>query len=703
MINILNIEECEFFNKDYIKVFDGIAGSAKSSTCARVLNNAGVPFLRCTSTNKLRKDAAARFGGNNATIAGGLFKTNNGQFYDEEKPTEYQTVLIDEALQADMCVFEWCRNNVGKVNIIICTDSQQMLPPTAGENTLSKYRRFCEEPFVIYKKLTDTLRPADGTTKQIYDECYDAVNDVFQLFWKYRSRFHKVNFSTLSYNTEDAFICHTNEIEKFLYINWDLASRYDVPLIPKGNLSSKEDVDITKYPIVPQADIKNLTNYLQVENIGTVTRYQGSEVQVGHRLIFFVEKHSSVENRELYTMITRAKRFDDIYLCTVDVPKKAEFTTYNGKPIIDKVIENVSSETICDTVPHTIAQAIAEYGELTEYQKNRVLQKLNEGRTTEKVVGFVVDGKPLKSTKRPSTRITMSSLIKKEPLLRADFMGTFYQEMDRIQKERNGRVLIVRENIWTPVNIDRHLTMKDEYTYGVDLYSSYPHAFKEGPLPDGRLFYTKAEKSDYDAEKENLLRFYMNYSLYGSIGMIMTGELVDYLKEYGKDIRPDDFEYIGACRKLKTTKIGDYLMKKAYASKESKQVIKEVHYGYLQKSYLEVAYRGDNGKALSYIVNENQNLELVMVAVQSTQAIQILKMKQAVYGNIEDGRQLVDCLYFNTETPLNIIGDLMHSALVGYDFRIFKNEKKGKTADKEIVYQTYETLKKRSHHKKATS
>ena len=106
MIDILNISENDFFNKNLIKVFDGIAGSAKSTKCAQVLNDNGVEFLRCTATNKLKRDAARRFGGNNKTIAGGLFRTDGAIFYAEEKETDYKTILIDEILQSNSKIFD---------------------------------------------------------------------------------------------------------------------------------------------------------------------------------------------------------------------------------------------------------------------------------------------------------------------------------------------------------------------------------------------------------------------------------------------------------------------------------------------------------------------------------------------------------------------------------------------------------------------
>lgn len=79
----LGIDERVFFNKNVIKVYDGIAGSAKSTNVTRMLNAAGEEFGRYTSTNKLKRDAYDRFGGNCFTIAGGLFNNEEGTVFFE--------------------------------------------------------------------------------------------------------------------------------------------------------------------------------------------------------------------------------------------------------------------------------------------------------------------------------------------------------------------------------------------------------------------------------------------------------------------------------------------------------------------------------------------------------------------------------------------------------------------------------------------
>lgn len=702
MLAILNIEENMFFDKNVIKVFDGIAGSAKSSTCAKVLADAGVEFLRCTSTNKLKKDAARRFGGNNATIASGLFSNEDGVFYNAEKDIKYSTVLIDEALQADRRVFKWCENHVGEVNIIICTDSRQMLPP-AGDGLLTIFKEFVSRPDVSYINLNNTLRPVDDYTKAIYNDCYnyaDIENNF--LYSRYKNRIKTVSITDIEYNYNDAYIVHTNEIEKYLYTLWDMPNRWDAPLIPKGTISSKDIDDPHKYPIVPQEDIGRLQSYFQIENIGTVTRYQGSEVEPDRTLYYFVERKSLVENREFYTMISRAKSFSSIRLVLIDIPKKFKLITYKGKPIIEKKWGDISGDTVIDLDGTTINKIIEEKGAIDFRDKQTVLDKINSGDHSYYYYGFTVDGERIREVSERTTQTTMGSLIKKEPLLRSDFMEVFYHEYDMIQQKNKDNN--AGDNIWTPSCIDSpQRGSSSDYKYGVDLYSAYPHCFKYGAMPDGRVFYTKDIKNEWDAKRDGLIRFYVNYSRYGSPSMVFTGELVDYIKENGITYQ-EDFQYLGACHKIKTTITGDWLMNKAYKNADTKKKLKDIHYGYMQKPFIEPAFYDDRGQVESYIINDGQNLEICMVCVQSELALQMLKLKMAIYGNIEDGYTLVDCLYFNSEEEDIFLQIDIADAIPNYDFRIFDNTVEAtKTSEKPVIYKSYEELKKRSHHKKKVS
>ena len=88
---MFNISDDILFDKNKIKVLDGIAGSAKSSFVDDKFKG---NYKRFTSTVKLMKDAKARFNCECDTIAGGLFTSEKGKFYLEERKVDYETVVI---------------------------------------------------------------------------------------------------------------------------------------------------------------------------------------------------------------------------------------------------------------------------------------------------------------------------------------------------------------------------------------------------------------------------------------------------------------------------------------------------------------------------------------------------------------------------------------------------------------------------------
>ena len=58
---IFGIKKEDFLNKNIIKIIDGIAGAGKSSIIDNFLKNNNINYLRTTSTNQLKIDAAKRY------------------------------------------------------------------------------------------------------------------------------------------------------------------------------------------------------------------------------------------------------------------------------------------------------------------------------------------------------------------------------------------------------------------------------------------------------------------------------------------------------------------------------------------------------------------------------------------------------------------------------------------------------------------
>ena len=155
-MKVFGIDEKDFLDKDKVKVIDSIAGAGKSTQTHMALSSTN--YLRTTATNQLKKDAEEKFDIKCKTIASGLFENEDGRFYTDTKGVDFDTVVIDEILLSSIKVFDWIYENVGKVNIIITTDSHQMLAPENEKEMLSKFKELISKDFVIYKNVMKTYR-----------------------------------------------------------------------------------------------------------------------------------------------------------------------------------------------------------------------------------------------------------------------------------------------------------------------------------------------------------------------------------------------------------------------------------------------------------------------------------------------------------------------------------------------------------------
>ena len=168
-------------DKNKIKVIDGIAGAGKSSALHKFLTDNKINYLRTTSTNKLRRDAMSRYPECKCTtICSGLFNNDRkkGGYYTAPKDDiEEDTIVIDEILQTSTKVLDWCLENVGKKNIIITTDSHQMLAVGQSLYLLDKYKEFCKDERVSYFEVMTTLRARDEITSKIFYELYKEVEN----------------------------------------------------------------------------------------------------------------------------------------------------------------------------------------------------------------------------------------------------------------------------------------------------------------------------------------------------------------------------------------------------------------------------------------------------------------------------------------------------------------------------------------------
>lgn len=646
---IFGISEDIMRNENYIKVIDGIAGAGKSSRLNAFFGGREKRFL---STNKLKKDAEDRFGTYCDTIAAGLFDTHGRRFYAAEKDVK-GVIVIDEFLQSDAKIFTWCRNHVGMCNIIMCTDSMQLMAPKSEKKMMDEYKKFMSEKYVIKCDAGKTLRPVDDETREKYEELYDNVMSDKSMF---SAKNHTLISDIGSYDPNTVYICHTNAIEAELYGIFGISDRYDIDIIPKGTIARRPPKDATKYPIIPQltADRLGQAGYWQAANIATAQRYQGSEVLPGQRLIYCIGRDSVITNREYYTVVTRAKRYKDIYLCYVDAPKDTDITKYRGRPVKGYYTGEVEPETQLPTCGMTIMDVIKKSGRRKVEIGAQDMEIITSGMSMSDNIprkdrvmcaGVEVTIKRDKIT----TKRTIQSLLKREGCFGYYRVADMYKDVEKLTCGLHGPSWISRG------------TKRDGYRYALDLKAAYPHILAYGDLP-----------TDYGY---NHNKTGMNwYVVKDGRGLCPEGRVVnDVLSGILK------CEYVFSTGYKTGSKMGEYLHDMAHRSIEAKDKIKDVRYGYMEREYLEYDDRFN-----VYGVNHVNDHQLLMCAIKSKLFGIMADIKNVVYCDYKGGFVNVDCLYFDYDGDIKDLGDKIKETIGPYDFRI---EDKGL-----IVYKTYEDL-----------
>ena len=696
MANFFGIPDEVILDKNKVKVLNGIAGSAKSSNIDKILTDYGIEYGRYTSTNKLKRDAENRYGGHNDTIAGGLFKTVDGSFFSEEREVVWDTVVIDEILQTDSRVLRWIENHRGTVNIIVCTDTHQMLAPEYGEKFLKKFLEFCENPWVVMVNLEKTYRARTEETEKYYHKCYDAVDKGHYLYRRDKENFKIIPFAAMPYNHEDIYICHTNACENYLFEMYDIQNDYEAPLIPKGMIARKYPKNPKKYPILSQENAKGRqVGYWQPEDIGTPTRYQGSEVRSGQKCYYLVESFSKVEPREWYTVVSRMWDIRDLIIVICEVPKPVELKEFNGKPIkktktailkddIELEDGRKLSEIVNSSTEKTVSIPWQDMRRIVENIENTDDIHYSEDRVYFGGKKVMIEGGEIKAKKQA---ITMSSLLSKESDFDFKNMGLFMQKFESVQRKYYGQVIIdhIRQ---VSLRMDEPGRDKRSFQYGLDIKASYPTILKYEKLPKGGLFYPAPEEYSGGMVNSGKVDWYIG-DVDGINGpFICTGEFAEIFVSDGWKT----FRYIGTSESRIGSRMGDTLYDMSFRSIESNEKRKAIHYGLMDRQWLESIERDKYGVPGAYTINERNNHQLLMVAIRSIQATVILKIKNIIYGTYfkKYGNINCDCIYFDYDGDIQELGDKIKAELPNYDFRIFKNSDEDKKAN--VLYQTYPDL-----------
>lgn len=641
----------DWLDSDKVKVIDSIAGAGKSSAVDRLLKDNNVRYLRCTSTNNLKRDAEERYGCDCKTIASGLFVTENYKFYARHRDVDYKTVVIDEILQASEMSFDWIESNIGEHNIIVTTDSKQMMAPEQEAEIKARFNEFISRDDVIYVNVNETKRARTDETKKIFETLYEqADNPVLIKANELCDNFSYMKYEDIGeFDSNCAYICHTNEIEDYVYKDKQLSSRCDLDVIPKGYISNKQPKNLRSYPIMSHLDAteNQATAWCEIKNIGSPTRFQGSEVIQGSKLYYIVEYESVISMRELYTTITRLWDIADFRVVFIKIPGKVEMKTFKGLPI--KEHRYLTIDDSGDTRRLTKEQMDSIVGdkdsETIYYDKNVVFSSKGN-------VLYVRDGYQLPKTfEQKKTNVSAGSIARRDGSINYSFVKEIYG-------------LLENEDI-DYIRSAHRLGARRPCRYQVDLHSAYPHILRNEKIAcDGFI------ETTYNSE---MLNFYLCESDIITNQSIITEELKDYVEANN----------LGTCKYLFSTPynngcfVGEWLYAKAYGTKESKDSIKGFHYGYYQKKFLQLS---DDGSC--YLIDERHKYELLMANICSHLLYYMLQLQDVLNG----AYIVTDAIYFDDYDDTTV--DKIKSVLPEWmDFRIIDNQTDTK------LYQTYDDLK----------
>lgn len=645
---MFNMTDAQLLQKG-IKIIDGIAGGGKSSLIDKFFRDHNIEYVRFTSTNRLRRDAMERYNMPVKTIAAGLFVNRGTHFYLEEKEVDCENIVIDEILQSDPKAIQWCINHKDNYNIIITTDSKQLLSPESEEHMMEAFNKLRLLPGVIYVNVTKTLRPRDKKTAILYDKFYSVADTAMMFNAKDLMTTFKnvINYKDMPYSPNDAYITHDNLTEDFLYKDKSFTSNPDLDLIPKGFLSSRIPKDIRSYPILSQleAEKTHATSYTQVMNVGSAVRFQGSEVHTGQKLYYLIQPTSSVSARELYTVITRMWNIDSFVIVIIDTPKPFMLKTFKGLPVKTlrylTIDEDGDTEVLSDNDIDDICK---------QYDTDTIYYSRDEIRSNKGHYKYV-----RKNANREATDIkrksSAGSLARRDGKLNYTYMDKVYSILDK--------------HGVTQTRCIHRTGAHTKGKYELDVFSAHPTMLKFEKMPiDGFI--------ETDHPHDDMLNFY----LYKGEGHNLTNNSVitDDLAKYIKDNNLGDLEYLFSTPYTVGTFPGDWLYAKAHDTIESKQEIKSIHYGYYQKTYLKLSLKGD-----CYVRYEQHIYELLICQIFSQLLYYMLQLFDALNGT----SIIIDAVDFMCYD--DSIQEVINSILPDYiDYRV---KEEGK-----VIYQTYKNL-----------
>lgn len=204
---------------------------------------------------------------------------------------------------------------------------------------IDKFMDFLDKPYVKKDEGKETKRARDPETKAKIEELYEKSSDAFGQFERdmESGRFNMISYDEMPFSTNDIYITHLNVTEDFLYRDksFSTGSFNEDELIPKGRIASRPPKDYTKYPILSQLQAQKMDAraYYQLANVGTCTRYQGSECRSDQKLYYIITADSKITDREWYTVVSRCWSLDSIVIVLAHRQTQEKITTFAGKKV----------------------------------------------------------------------------------------------------------------------------------------------------------------------------------------------------------------------------------------------------------------------------------------------------------------------------------------------------------------------------------
>ena len=182
-------------------------------------------------------------------------------------------------------------------------------------------------------------------------------------------------------------------------------------------------------------------------------------------------------------------------------------------------------------------------------------------------------------------------------------------------------------------------------------------------------------------------------------GAFISDNLANYISQ---NEGRENIEYLFSTDYKVGSNIGKFLHEKAHRSIETKKELKELHYGALQKKYIDEWSCGSCGGSISagtywerpgkFVKNTNNIYELLMAQICSELCYIMMNIQEVVCGNLKDGTIITDAVHFNMDNmDADDLAEYLHDMFKDYDFRIIEK----KDGNEFVIAKTYEDLKNR--------